>query len=223
MIEFLEWDSIFFKKKIGKLDLDKSSISFPSEIHFKEYDLVYVFSDNKLEKNLNLVDIKINYRKTTSTKDTFTNVLKFNSLVHSYDKLLDLVFESGQDSRFLKDEFFSINDYRRLYKKWIDKSLTESQAEVLIYTEDNVLMGFISFKRNRTHYTIELIAVDSKARGKGIGKKLLNMTENIIGANKQLTVATQETNKSACLFYQNYGFNVLNRKYIYHYAPNTIQ
>lgn len=222
MIEPLEWDSHFFGHRIGKLKYTNASKSLPTDDYFKDFDLVYIFSDVKLNNEYHLVDIKVTFEKTTISKSISKHIDHFDSNKHSYKELLGLVYLSGHDSRFLKDPFFGERAFKKLYKTWIDNSLVDSSVTILVYRKDNKIIGFVSFKEKGGNGHIELIAVASEARGQGVGEKLLNAVENKLGPEKKLTVPTQETNLKACYFYTKNKFKIKTKQYIYHYAVDSL-
>ena len=221
MIEYLEWDSSFFGFRIGKY-LHKGKAKKIPSLNMDSYDLIYIFSDVKLDSQYRLVDTKVTFEKITSGHVIDNSIKVFNPLIHSYDTLLQLVYLSGHQSRFLNDSFFGVDAFRRLYKKWIDKILQNEEATTLVYVEDDHLLGFISYLMQDNNYHIDFIAVAGNARGKGIGKKLIVTAETLIGPAKRLTVPTQETNLLACNFYNKMGFTIRNKKYIYHYVVNSL-
>lgn len=224
MIEHLEWDSAFFGRNIGKLEIkDNNKLIAQQKDNLKKYELVYIFSDQRLSQDYNLVDIKVVFQKKTTKKLVNEHIVHFNSSLHNYEQLLKLTYQSGHDSRFLKDSFFSEKDFKNLYKTWIDKSIANKETQVLVYVQQYKILGFVSFKNNIQTSTIELIAVDTNARGVGIGSKLIDAVENKLITNTILTVPTQETNRLACNFYSKKEFKIVNKKYIYHYTNDTIQ
>lgn len=222
MIQYLEWDSKFFGFRIGKLDLSLDSLNFPKDSEFQDYDLVYIFSDHPLKISAPLVDTKLIFKKVTSNHTVDERICTFDPILHSYKELLDLTYLSGHDSRFLKDSFFGEDAFKNLYKRWIDISIKEVEINVLIYYENNRILGFVTFKNIEPNPSIGLIAVDPIAQGKGIGVKLMHAVESVLGPNKHLVVRTQDTNKNACEFYQKLCFKIEHKQYIYHYVVNPL-
>lgn len=224
MIKKLDWDSSFFAKEIGKTIID---INFDlKEFYLKavHFDLVYLFSDSPIAINAKLMDIKYFYSK--SVKQYFvkdSSVSLFNSNEDDYNQLLALTYVSGHESRFVKDSFFDASDFKRLYKHWIDKNLSEVNNQVLVYKIKKKIVGFVSFSKNEDQAAIELIAVDEIYQGQGLGKLLIQEVENKLSPNSILSVPTQESNIGACKFYMKYGFNLKNKIYIYHYANDSFQ
>jgi hypothetical protein len=122
MIKFLKWDSDFFDYKIGKYNHYSKTESFPGNESFKKYDLVYIFSNNPIPKFSNfLMDIKVLYQKFTVERSLSDNILAFDPNFHSFNQLLELVYLSGHESRFLKDSFFGEMAFKKMYRKWIEK------------------------------------------------------------------------------------------------------
>lgn len=222
MIELLDWDSNFFGYKIGKLTYSNQHKSLPSDEEFKKFDLVYIFSTSRLNDKYNLVDVKVTFKKNTASKNVDDKIYFFDKTLHSYTELLELAYLSGHDSRFLKDSFFSEKDFKNLYKTWIDKSIINQKTKILVYINNNTICGFVSFKVEKIKSNIELIAVSPIARGKGIGKKLLDAVEAMLKEDTLLTVPTQETNLKACNFYLKNGFKIISKHFIYHYAANPL-
>ena len=219
MIKKLNWDSHFFSKKIGKLVVGKSFNKEEFYHNAKAYDMVYLFSDSPIAINAKLMDIKCTYSKTVQQSFARSSSISiFNSNLDNYNELLALAFLSGHESRFLKDSFFNPGDFKLLYKRWIDKNLSEANTQVLVYKIKDEIVGFVSFSKDKNNSTIELIAVDTAFQGRGIGKFLILEVENYLSIHSMLSVSTQKSNVSACKFYTNYGFNSLKVKYIYHYA-----
>lgn len=219
MISYLKWDSEFFEKKIGKLENTIYDLLHLLNGDISEYDLIYIFSDDKVDFLEEPIDIKVTYAKKTQKKIENANVKVFDNTIHVYDDLLALAYSSGHDSRFLKDPFFGETAFKKLYKRWIDNSLNDSNTSVFVYEENNQLSGFVTCTQYEEHVTIGLIAVSNNAQGKGIGGKLIDAVENQLQKDTLLYVATQKTNVQACAFYERKGFTVDSIKYIYHYAP----
>lgn len=223
MIEKLPWDSAFFNYPVGKITIDNFDIfeskQFTTEP--KDYKLVYVFSKIELPHSLNLklVDQKIIFIKQLHFNDNENIVNQFNIDTHSYDELLELTFISGLYSRFRTDQNFKNNEFSKLYKQWIDNSLSNPDIKIVVSTLNQKLTGFVTVDLNDTVLArIGLIAVDNSFQGKSIGSELLNAAENIASenGNKSIEVATQFANAPAMHFYKKNNYSILSSTYIYH-------
>jgi dTDP-4-amino-4,6-dideoxy-D-galactose acyltransferase len=215
-IILLEWDTKFFNKKIGRLNIGSESI-FNYLNQLNDFDIVYVFSNFEISIDALLMDIKVTYSKSVENVPTKNEIVLFDIDKHDYDQLLELAYLSGFDSRFLKDSSFGEIEFKRLYKQWIDNSINDKDTLVLISQNDKSIEGFVTVKKYHTYAQIGLIAVNPSIQGKGIGGNLIHAVENHLKISFKLIVATQETNVGACKFYENLGFTLENKEYIYHY------
>lgn len=223
IIKYLDWDSSFFNKKIGLLDLS-NDCKF-SEIQ-NDYDLIYVISKEEIAVAIpnfkqSYSENKIVFSKKIVQNRESADANIFSELNGSPKKeIYDLAFESGKFSRFNLDLNFSPTEFEKLYKKWVDNSYTKEFADgVLIYKEQNTILGFVTYKAWDGYAAIGLIAVCPKHQGKGIGKKLIQSVENElvnIGVD-ELRIPTQLQNEMACLFYKGLGYDIIEKKCIKHF------
>lgn len=231
-LEYLAWDSDFFKKKIGRIQLLNHGLDTLSsairQAKNENYDLVYVFSpeniliDNELLSKLRgtLVDRKIIYRQTFKpVLDISPDVEDFNDGKLTKD-LEELAYKSGIYSRFYLDKNFAHDDFYRLYYTWISKSVTGELADnVYVIRESDVIVGMVTLKSNENSGEIGLLAVSELTRGKGYGKKLIDTCKKVLSnvGIFVLDVPTQYDNKQACSFYEKCGFQKLSITNIYHF------
>jgi len=220
----LEWDSHFFKKRVGEV-----LVSGAEEIvtGVEDYDLLYVKSNSKI--NLEINDFTNSYGETRLifSKKIINPDLSTDDHIHSvFDveidpkELYELAFESGRYSRFQCDKRFTNEVFKNLYKEWIDNSFNKNIAdEVFIFLEEKKVLGFVSFKKEGQVATIGLIAVNTKSRGKGVGSRLIQRVENYLWNNRvlELRIPTQLTNNEAGEFYTKLGYNIIERTELKHY------
>lgn len=227
----LAWDSHFFGKKIGRIDITDDYISLVEKLEKvfpQQYDLIYVFGNkstdipNEILRNFNgkLVDKKITYTAKIEDLRTKTTVE-----IKEFDKqngshLYDLAYLSGTHSRFRLDESLDIEKFKRLYREWIDKSVSHQIAKrVFVYEDNGQIKGMITLGIKEKAASIGLIAVDETLQGKGVGMSLIDAcveyckTETIA----TLDVATQLDNTQACRFYEKCGFTEKSVQNIYHF------
>lgn len=228
MLRRLDWDSEFFKLKIGRLDLDSveefSVILLKSEELRQSFDLLYIFAEEKLNQQLlgiNLVDTKTIFTKQLiDYPKEVSGVSKYLDSVVSQD-LYHLAWVSGKYSRFQLDKRFACNAYERLYSRWIEQSVAGKMAEgVFVHSTDGKIDGMITVGVNDKEASIGLVAVDDLSQGKGIGSKLIQAVEEYLLKETQVTtlkVATQWENKAACRLYKKNGFEVESKTNIYHW------
>ncbi|MFA5298276.1 MAG: GNAT family N-acetyltransferase [Lutibacter sp.] len=175
--KLLEWDSVFFKKKVGEVAFLKDEILEDME----GFDLLYVrqTDDEPFE-----ID---HFRQTyTETKVIFSKTLsKNNELIDNCifsvfdidickEQIYNLAFESGKFSRFKLDENFKVHEFEELYKIWVDNSLNKKFADnMLVFKQNDTILGFVTYKIFENYAAIGLIATALKMQGTGIGSKLI--------------------------------------------------
>ncbi|OJV42952.1 MAG: hypothetical protein BGO29_07245 [Bacteroidales bacterium 36-12] len=231
-IKYLSWDSEFFNKKIGQINCNESDCSgyeLDKLISYAEkdnYHLLYVFTKG----NHSFLNIKNHTLKLVDEKVIYSRIIDEN-IVFSFDDvneyasdevhadLLSLACQSGEYSRFKIDEQFEKDDFSRLYKTWIEKSVARELADKVLVTKDkHKITGMVTLSYQSDRAIIGLIAVDSFYRGKAYGTQLLHACFDDILQNNinRIDVATQKSNINACSFYEKNGFEVKNVTNVYH-------
>ncbi|NOU47047.1 MAG: GNAT family N-acetyltransferase [Bacteroidales bacterium] len=223
MIDKLPWDSAFFNYPVGKICIDNVNLIEPQQLidESRSFKLVYVFSQNELPDKfkLKLADQKVVFAKTLTKCSQNATVQKFKSGFHSYEELLELALLSGLYSRFRTDQMFKDNEFVRLYKEWIDKSVSDPDLFVLITTLEQKITGFVTLGLgSRDSARIGLIAVDNSFQGQSIGTILLNASEYLSFEKgiKKIEVATQFSNNKAMQFYTKNNYKIISTTFIYH-------
>lgn len=227
-IDKLSWDSDFFGYPVGRLQI--ADLEELDNDHFikmaQPFQLVYVFSSVPLAVNfLKHVDTKTTLSQSLSntfkTRQDDPHLCSFMEEIHPYEDLERLALESGIYSRFKVDTNFALNEYERLYTKWIENSVKNKKAfNTGIYFKDKKLLGFTTVEEKTTALAdIGLVAVDPVARGKGIGTLLIEDAKKKAYERsfKKIQVVTQAANVSAIALYERCNFNIEEQKYIYHY------
>lgn len=237
-IELVKWDSDNFGFKVGKVNCE-SSIS--NEINLLDlvltvsrigkengYRLLYLFFPNIVLLTDDVVlnfDIFLADRKTIYIKELDNNSDIDCDRISSYkfqkpdSQLLALAYESGKYSRFKIDKHFSDDVFKNMYDIWISRSVSKEIADdVLVYEEDGIIKGMLSYKVENTKCVIGLVAVNPIFQGKSIGSKLIKKLETILITHGiyLIEVATQMNNSFACNFYEKNDFKVKLITNIYH-------
>ncbi|MCX6266778.1 MAG: GNAT family N-acetyltransferase [Bacteroidetes bacterium] len=224
----LDWDTSFFKRKIGRIDLftsDESKLIDILEIKINEnYDLFYLYTGSRLlsvdtqEKyNAKLVDRKVLYSKHIQSQSDETDIEEYSDTQISQN-LIGLAYQSGTYSRF-KDNKFMPGDFERLYKTWLENSIQGIIADkVFVSWNHGDIYAFVTVKIHNETGVIGLISVSPELQGKGIGLKLIRKVECFLHEKgiKTLLVATQAENDIACRFYQKAQFLIKEENNIYH-------
>lgn len=129
-----------------------------------------------------------------------------NDLVN-LKKLTSGLFSRG---RVMSDPFIPKNKATQFYVKWIENSILRKVADlVLVWEEKREILGYISLQKKGQ---IPLVGVSIKARGKGIGKKLIEASLNKFKEwnVEAVIIETQNDNIAALGLYQAVGFKITN-------------
>lgn len=216
----LDWDSTFFKIEVGEIEINDD---FKKE-NYSEFDLIYV----KNNPEITLPGFKLNYeeckvifeKEILTTNQECDSVIQFSKVNYNIEELYNLAYESGKYSRFLKDSLFGESNFKKLYKEWVDNSITKQFADdILLYFIEDKIVGFVTYKKQSTYGQIGLIAVNPNFQGKGIGRQLINEVENTLYKKgiSTLRIPTQLENKEACFFYKKIGYKIIESTPIKHY------
>jgi dTDP-4-amino-4,6-dideoxy-D-galactose acyltransferase len=246
-IDPLKWDSELFGFKVGKhrLTVENEIDTFLLNAKREGYRLVYLFSKspNISHSKINLVDTKVTFLKSIkryhhldvksnstvsslNTAEGRTNLelnlhtVEFNSKHHNYGQLLKLAYNSGEYSRFKLDTQFKQGTFQKLYKIWIDKSISRDIASYTrVFIHDDQIVGFITLNTENTRVArIGLIAVHPNYRGQKIASKMLQDCELLCNIENQntLSVVSQKNNIAASKLYLKTGFIIQSEIYTYH-------
>lgn len=234
-IKRMNWDSDFFGFNICQIEL-KNNISSDEINHIicrlknESFKLCYFFlpKENKSvnnffnRNNIPLVDEKILYTLKIDNKLELLyskNICEYSEY-DCINELINLSIQSSHKSRFRIDKNFSPVACDKLYKIWIEKSISGILADkVYVFKNvNNVIQGMITLKRNDNFGSIGLISVDTNVQGEKIGKKLLHRAFKYFLDNdiNKVNVVTQWRNEQARKFYERNGFVIDKITNIYH-------
>lgn len=226
MIKKLTWDSEFFGYPVGVLKAKEYDRALHRTFlrEAKDYRLVYVFLDRPIArkpKGFRLVDKKAVFVRKTEEVDRTTGpgrIVRFRDKPDS--ALIRLAMESGKHSRYRTDPGFQNNEFRKLYRRWIENSVSGVSAKATyVCRVGDETAGFVTVQADGKTASIGLIAVSGKFRGKGIGAALVRHAAakaSDFGCGT-ITVATQLDNAPAVRLYERCGFRLGSVKTIYHY------
>jgi len=223
-VKILDWDSHFFNKKIGVIEVADEDEFF---LDLDRFDLLYI--KQKEDKSIEINNFMQNYTETrvVFSKSISKSNVPLNNFIFSIfdtnankEQIYKLAFESGKFSRFKLDNNFQQHEFEVLYKTWVDNSFSKEFADaILVYKEKNIILGFITYRIVENYAIIGLLGVCYEHQGKGIGRKLLEAVENELSSKliKELRIPTQLQNELACGFYIKLGYNIIEKTIIKHY------
>lgn len=225
MVDELTWDSKFFNKKIGILNVSaeslpqiKASIEKAKKEGF-QYVICKIKSQHtplimKLESlGFYLSDIGIIWalevdkyfykkKRENDTKEMAIRVATYEDIPMIQEMSESLFLES----RFYSDPYFTKEEANNLYKTWAENSVKGEAADVVLQIPN---VGFATCKKTAHDVgEIKLIGIKEEFRNRGVGTSLI---ENSLKWFKEkgvnlVTVRTQLKNISAMNFYLRLGF-----------------
>ncbi|MFN1219607.1 GNAT family N-acetyltransferase [Chryseobacterium kwangjuense] len=225
-INYLQWDSDFFKKKIGEILLtQKENISSDTT-----YDLIVAKQPSDFDYDIEGYHLSFKETKVNFIKSLEGLAIKASDIVQDTDDdskdvcfFKELAYESGKKSRFLLDKSFGEVKFKELYDMWIINSLNKKfAAKTFFIEEENQAIGFVTVQQYDTLGKIGLIATHPDFQGRGYGKKLLHTAEEFCIKNgmTDLEIPTQKENIQACAFYSKQGYTIKDEITIKHYWKN---
>jgi dTDP-4-amino-4,6-dideoxy-D-galactose acyltransferase len=231
--EFLEWDSVFFGHRIGRLQgnvlTTKLLVDAKTWAHANSVECLYFFgrSDEyetvRLAEGagLSLVDVRITYQRRVYSdlgRAPSPRVRLFEPTDLSF--LRDIAGKSHTDSRFYFDCKFSKVRCDDLFKTWIERSCSGWADAVLVGLQDEEPAGYLTCHReSKESGKIGLVAVSGRARSKGLGTELVQSALQYFSRNntQQVSVVTQGRNRTSQRLYQRAGFLTDQTLLTYHW------
>lgn len=221
-IRKLEWDSAFFGRTIGVLQMDGAGPSavdrLVDDARASGYDYIIcrpAIEDAPLIRALGrarfyLSDQGVTWAMATSawagaSPTAATDVV--DATERDIDDLQRLVRFMFADSRFYHDPFYSTDDAERLHAEWIRNSVLKRAASRVLWIPG---AGFVTLKQQRDVGEIVLIGVEPSHRSRGLGRTLLTAAMDTFAADgtPRVTVRTQLRNLRASNFYRAHGFTL---------------
>ena len=234
-IKDLLWDTNFFGVKSAKIYLnkeisDKDLEEIKKYIENNKYKFITIENHSNKDKNNKiishlenafLVDVNIQFQKEIKANVKLKNVENIY-IKNSHEKnndIINIASESFYYSRFISDT--NLKNGNKVYSEWAINSFEKVDKYFCCYKYKNKIEGFLLFSIDKKNKSIllELIAIDSKIKNKGIGTKLINNLEVFAIENdiKIINVGTQLNNLQAQNFYEKNGFKHKENNSIYHW------
>ena len=118
--------------------------------------------------------------------------------------------------RFKDEDLFEVNKLLQIFNVKYDD--TNGFTNILVYEEDNRVVGALVYSLIYDRIEIEYIVVDDKYKRLGIGSKLLKYieTEGI----KNITLEVRENNDVAINFYKKNGYEIVATRKNYYKEEN---
>lgn len=227
----LQWDTDYFGVSSARVNLSGIIDEQGQEeiIKFcKDYEFVTISNYDNIKENNHwigsktkavLADMNIQFRKdlidNPDYQDDKTYVV---NCLSSNEQIIDIARESFNYSRFFNDPKLPEVQGKRIYLHWTEYAFNKEGKYFVISEREDNIAGYILFSFNGDSSVIELIAVEEKYQGLGVGRSLLNTMESFVIEQgiKKIKVGTQLNNISAVQFYYAMGFRYVSCVSIYH-------
>lgn len=229
----LRWDSDYFGLSCGKVILSGAVDEGEQEeicSFCRNFDFVTIANlHNNKANNLwlgtgtkaFLADINIQFiRQTQAAEADADSRITISNNYEGCQKILDIAAESFSYSRFFNDPKLHREQAANIYKHWTGEAFNREDKYFTLYCKEKLPLAYVLFNLNgeENYSCIELIAVDKRQLGQGIGKALIRATQSYLAEQGilSLRVGTQADNRAAIAFYISCGFKYSYVSAVYH-------
>jgi ribosomal protein S18 acetylase RimI-like enzyme len=123
-------------------------------------------------------------------------------------------------SRFSRDPCLTAREAARVKSAWARSYFEGTRGEAMVvacHPDDGVVMGFLlALSSPDRALVIDLVAVDARARRRGVGRAMTIEAQRHFVRAERLRVGTQGSNTSALMAYQRMGFKVVREETVWH-------
>ena len=163
------------------------------------------------------LELEADLENTSPLKDDSGFKTRFHE-DHDIADLAEIAYKSFAESRFHSDPLIDDAAANESRADWVRNACAGRADFVLVSENAGELMGFVIGTRNGNALNLDLIAISSAYRRKGIGGQLTNAffeEAKSRGASKAI-VGTQAHNTASLRMYQKSGFILSNASFSYH-------
>lgn len=233
-IQLLDWDTAFFRRRIGRaLGSRFSPRTFRqmlAECRRHAVDCVYAEIDPSSartirlveEQRFSLVDVRVRL-----SRDVKHRVAAVRAGVHvrtiasgDFGAVRRIAESCASASRFSQDPRLR-HSVRKMYRIWIASLCAQPERACVLVAGRRAAAGFVACTLDGPAHTtgrIELICVDRRFAGRGIGAALIAGSLRWFANERarHVEVVTQARNVDALRLYERMGFTVRRTSLFYH-------
>ncbi|MEO8593452.1 MAG: GNAT family N-acetyltransferase [Candidatus Solibacter sp.] len=226
--ECLEWDSHFFQRRIARARAecltDAEAVELLAWCQEQRIDCLYFLAKGDSatvrvaeRHGFELVDIRVTYERELSVLPERPAGIRAVRAT-DVERLKQLTGRNLADSRFYADRHFDPRECDALYAVWIERSCQGYANGVLVAERNGEAAGYVTCNLAEGAGSIGLIAVDTAARGEGIGQRLVGAALHYFREQgmTRATVVTQARNIASQRLYQRSGFLLASTALWYH-------
>jgi dTDP-4-amino-4,6-dideoxy-D-galactose acyltransferase len=230
---FLQWDSDFFQKRIGRVITCNMSENeaFRVDIWAAEQhiDCLYYLADGSLSSSawvaenhgFHLMDLRVTYQidlKNVKSDLPMRSIRQATAV--DLPTIKQMAGEFHSVSRFFSDDHFERILCKQLYELWIERDFIEHDRYLWMSEDQGQITGYTSASIDQSGKAAEigLVGVNPNWRGQGIGWNLqLGILQQLktLGVN-HVEVVTQGRNISAQNLYSKSGYVLKSIDLWYH-------
>lgn len=230
--EYLEWDSEFFGKRIARLRAFRLHEPLVDQVEVwcmqQKIECLYFLADSSDPETANVaqrrgfrfVDTRVTLECTPEKAKGNKAPFRLRRAEEKDIPALKVVARTAhRDSRFYFDDHFAKERCNELYETWIERSCRGWVDSVFVADGAETVAGYITCDiKDAKAGQIGLVGVSEKARGKGVGTRLISQAVGWFGEQgmERICVATQGRNVSAQRLYQRCGFEVSSQEIWFH-------
>lgn len=233
MVRLLDWDSAHFGLRIGRVTATRLTPEVAREAlagaDLSSLDCMYLLADSNDPTTIRLANETgwrmVDVRVTLAAR--LSNVVQGSASVRLAEPadipyLKNLAVRSHRDSRFYSDGNFPHQACDDLFAAWIERSVLDPQFAGAVFVpqlDDTQPAGYITCATKEGVGEIGLIAVDERARRRGLGMHLLAEASRWFAAEgaERVSVVTQGCNIPALRMYQRHGFAIESIQLWFHW------
>ncbi len=122
-------------------------------------------------------------------------------------------------ARFAQDPRLGPEVCGQVKQAWLGNFFRGRRGQALLVAElDRRPAGFVLLLKNGQTLTVDLIAVDERSRGKGLGRDLLAAAQDWgeQAGCREICAGTQLVNQASLALYQSAGFRLISGGHVYH-------
>ena len=232
----MEWDSSFFRKRIGRLRPDPDSstdLDAVARLDRSSFDCVFVELDAAAAHLLDrwsslgaqVVDVRLELsaRVGDEVAHTSSSLVEVIGKWSSSDReaATALAEDLSTWSRFARDPAFA-DSAARMYRNWIGMAFS-GEHETLAWRDQGRIAGILTSKLEPDAVWLELLDVNDGYRGRGIGLALVNafLARAVATKRPVARVRTQLRNTGAVRTYERAGFGLSRATLVLHWWPRS--